>query len=57
MISDVTPPSICILTPVYSWSGSVGKYISSVMKQERLTHIIVDDGSTDGTCWVLEEYR
>ncbi|MDR2385848.1 MAG: glycosyltransferase family 2 protein, partial [Tannerella sp.] len=49
---------ISIITPVYNRQDCVGRCIESVVGQHysNIEHWIVDDGSTDATCSIIEEY-
>src|SRR4051812_47638309 len=52
-------PQISVIMPVYNRAGTVRRAIDSVLAQEfhEFELIAVDDGSTDGTCAILEEIR
>lgn len=49
-------PLITVITPVHNRERSILRAIESVRRQEeaRFEHIIVDDGSSDGTCALIE---
>lgn len=50
--------TISIVTPNYNYGMFLGELIDSVLSQDHkdFEHIIVDDGSTDGSVDMLEEY-
>lgn len=52
-------PRVTIVIPVYNGERYVRQAIASVLAQtyENIECIVVDDGSTDGTAPVLEEYK
>jgi glycosyltransferase involved in cell wall biosynthesis len=56
--SAIDPVGISIITPVYNRSDCIGRCIESVVSQQydNVEHWIVDDGSTDDTSAVIEEY-
>jgi len=49
---------ISIITPNYNYSKYIGQTIQSVIDQDYLDfeHIIVDDGSTDNSVQIIQEY-
>jgi len=47
---------ISVLTPVYNRQDCIGRCIESVMRQKYFQHIIVNDGSTDDTSSVVQNY-
>jgi glycosyltransferase involved in cell wall biosynthesis len=51
--------TVTIVTPAYNRAGFLGETIESVLAQDypRIDHLVVDDGSTDGTPELLEHYR
>lgn len=51
-------PLVSVIIPAYNREHTVGRSIDSVLAQTypRIEIIVVDDGSTDGTVSVLEEY-
>lgn len=51
-------PGFSIITPVYNRAGCIQRCIESVAGQhyENMEQWIVDDGSTDATCSIVEEY-
>src|SRR5688572_22328532 len=54
-----TKPAISVITPTYNRCKSVMRAVASVLSQTRtdFEHIIVDDGSTDGTMEALRALR
>ena len=52
-------PLVSIVTPSYQQEAYIEDTIRSVRKQEydRIEHIVVDGGSTDGTVEILKEYE
>jgi cellulose synthase/poly-beta-1,6-N-acetylglucosamine synthase-like glycosyltransferase len=54
-------PRVAVIVPCYNEEHSVGKTVDSLLAleypAEKLSLILVDDGSTDGTAAVLERYR
>jgi glycosyltransferase involved in cell wall biosynthesis len=52
-------PKVSVIIPTYNRRNFVAKAIESVLHQsfDDLEVIVVDDGSTDGTCQSLEPYR
>src|SRR5262249_49093060 len=60
-IATATPrpfPALSVITPAYNVEPYLAACIESVLGQtcHDLEHIVVDDGSSDGTSRVLEEY-
>lgn len=53
-----TTPAVTVVTPAYNASRTIGETIESVLGQSApdWEHIIVDDGSSDGTSRVVERY-
>lgn len=51
-------PGFSIITPVYNRADCIQRCIESIAGQhyENMEHWIVDDGSTDATCSIVEEY-
>lgn len=49
---------VSIITPAYNAEKYISKCISSILQQElkEIEHIIVDDGSTDRTAKICEQY-
>lgn len=49
---------ISIITPNYNYGNYLGKLIESVLSQdyENFEHIVIDDGSTDNSLAIIEEY-
>ncbi|MCD7998282.1 MAG: glycosyltransferase family 2 protein [Clostridiales bacterium] len=49
---------ISIVVPVYNGENDIGRCLESIRKQtyQNIEVIIIDDGSTDGTCKVCEEF-
>jgi glycosyltransferase involved in cell wall biosynthesis len=49
-------PLVSIITPNYNYARFLGETIDSVMKQDypNIEYIVVDDGSTDNSCQVVE---
>ena len=54
-------PRVSVLTLAYNHEAFIAEAIESVLAQEwpadRLQHVVLDDGSTDGTRRVLDRYR
>ncbi|QOV90174.1 glycosyltransferase family 2 protein [Humisphaera borealis] len=52
-------PTITVITPSFNQAAYVEETLLSILNQEypRLQYIVVDGGSTDGTCEILERYR
>ena len=50
--------SISVIVPVYNCKKYIGKCIKSIQKQtySNWKLILVDDGSTDGSAGIVEEY-
>src|SRR4249920_2552615 len=55
----VPRPFVSVLTPTFQGEAFVASTIESVLAQtyEPVEHILVDDGSTDGTPELLEDYQ
>ena len=51
-------PKISVITPNYNYANYIGQTIESVINQdyENVEHIIVDDGSTDKSVEIIQEY-
>jgi len=58
-MSDNSKPIISIITPVYNGQKFLRECIESVINQDyqNIEHIVVDDGSTDQTINILNEYK
>jgi len=58
-MQSINNPFISIITPVYNRKDCIGRCIKSVQKQEyeNYQHIIINDGSDDGTLDVLKEFQ
>jgi glycosyltransferase involved in cell wall biosynthesis len=54
-----TKPTISVITPTYNRRDSVMRAVASVLSQTHadFEHVIVDDGSTDGTMEALQALR
>ena len=54
----ITNPKITIVTPVYNCVEYIEETIKSVLTQnnKNIEYIIVDGGSSDGTCKIIEKY-
>ena len=52
-------PVISVVIPAYNAAGCIGETLDNILSQtmRELEVIVVDDGSTDGTGALLEEYR
>lgn len=50
---------VSIITPCYNSEKYISRYLDSVLNQtyKRIQQIIVDDGSSDGTAHVIDQYR
>ena len=55
---NITFPKISIVVPVYNVEAYVSKCIESIMHQdyENIEIIVVDDGSTDSSSKICEQY-
>lgn len=51
-------PAVSIITPVYNTRSDLPRMLESVLRQslDRIEHILIDDGSTDGSAEMLDEY-
>jgi glycosyltransferase involved in cell wall biosynthesis len=51
------PPSISVIIPAYNRSGTIARAVHSVLVQtfRDLEVLVVDDGSTDATCEVVQQ--
>lgn len=51
-------PFVSIIVPVYNVEAYVGECIESILSQtyDRIQIILVDDGSTDGSCEICDSY-
>lgn len=60
IIQDFPYPSVSVIVPVYNDAGRIGKCIEALLNQtyplEKFEVLIVDNGSTDETCSVIEKY-
>ncbi|MFU9137431.1 glycosyltransferase family 2 protein [Erwinia tasmaniensis] len=58
LINAATTPSIAVIMPVWNGREYIGEAIDSLLNQTLLPAqvIVIDDGSTDGTLALLEEY-
>ncbi|MFC2162159.1 glycosyltransferase [Candidatus Altiarchaeota archaeon] len=58
MVSEEDKPIVSVIVPTYNRGGMLGDCIGSLQQQSypNLEIILVDDGSTDDTLKVLEEY-
>lgn len=52
-------PLVSVITPVYNGGKYIEELINSVQNQDypSIEHIIIDDGSTDGTIDILKKYH
>ena len=57
-MSKCKSPLISVVTVVYNGSAQLRSTIESVLQQKmsEIEHIVIDGGSTDGTCDVLHEF-
>ena len=57
--TEASPPRVSIIIPTYNFAQYVTEALESIFQQEYDSYevIVVDDGSTDNTCQVLEAYR
>lgn len=55
----VEQPKVSIITPVYNGCSYIGRFIKSLLAQtyENVQVIIINDGSTDGTHEIIENYK
>ena len=58
-MTDHDTPAVTAFTPVFNRERYVGSAVESVLGQRfsDFEVLVVDDGSTDGTCGVVESYR
>ena len=54
----INNPKITIVTPVYNCAEYIEETIKSVLNQnyKNIEYIIIDGGSSDGTCKIIEKY-
>ncbi len=52
-----TPPTVSVIMPAYNAEAYVGAAVASILNQDwrDLELVVVEDGSTDGTCAILAE--
>jgi len=58
-LSAVNPPLVTVITPTFNRAAFLRETITSVLTQDypNIEYIVLDDGSTDDTLAVVEEYR
>lgn len=59
MAVPANPPLVSIVTPTYNQADFLAATLDSMLLQDypNIEYIVLDDGSTDGTQAVLEQYR
>ncbi|MCD7745951.1 MAG: glycosyltransferase [Lachnospiraceae bacterium] len=52
-------PLVSIIVPIYNAEDYIGRCVDSILKQEyqNLEILLIDDGSSDGTAQLLDEYE
>lgn len=57
-MNKLNKPKVTIITPTYNDDQSIIETMTCIQEQsyKNIEHIIVDDGSTDNTKLVIEEY-
>ena len=62
MLSEQSPtsdlPRVTVITPSFNQGKTIRKTIESVLSQDypNIQYIVMDGGSTDTTCQILEQY-
>jgi len=52
--SEVAPPSVCVVIPVFNEAQAIGKVVSAIPRAIVCEIIVVDGGSSDGTALVAQ---
>jgi glycosyltransferase involved in cell wall biosynthesis len=55
---DTTPPLVSVIMPVFNAEKYLGQAVESILNQhyQQFEFLIIDDGSTDGSRKILDEY-
>lgn len=56
--TDMTRPAVSVLLPAYNAEATISAALRSILRQslQDLELVVVDDGSTDGTCGVVRDF-
>ena len=59
MINDEKTNKVCVMLASYNGEKYIGEQIDSILQQKDvdIKLVVRDDGSTDGTIEILEEYK
>lgn len=59
MLNSAPPPLVSVVTPVFNGERYIQDLLASVVGQREIDveHVVVDDGSTDDTPSILEQWR